>query len=217
MTWGCIYLRKSFCFQLKARLEKQRQDVDASEEAEQTSKVQNGSTTSDKTIQLTSNTTTQTSDKMTSKAQDKTTLKVLDKTSPSTSDKTMQKASDKTSPKLGPTESVPTSDKTSIKVVSKTTLKKSDDAKVEAEKCEFFRVVKIYFLCHCPLLSLKHCDQMARLFVQYLAIYNNENLPNGIKICQSTWVQNFQKKNETLHNAKSGPIGLPTYNNLFHF
>ena len=27
--------------------------------------------------------------------------------------------------------------------------------------------------------SYNQCDQMARMFVQYLAVYNNENLPNG--------------------------------------
>ena len=36
------------------------------------------------------------------------------------------------------------------------------------------------FLFH--LKSLNQCDQMARLFVQYLAIYNNVNLPKSIKI-----------------------------------
>ena len=28
--------------------------------------------------------------------------------------------------------------------------------------------------------SPKQCDQMARLFVQFLVIYNDENLPNSI-------------------------------------
>ena len=29
-------------------------------------------------------------------------------------------------------------------------------------------------------LQSKQCDQMARLFILYLAIYKNENLPNSI-------------------------------------
>ena len=29
------------------------------------------------------------------------------------------------------------------------------------------------------------CDQLTRLFVQYLVIYNNKNLPNNVKNCQS--------------------------------
>ena len=29
--------------------------------------------------------------------------------------------------------------------------------------------------------TVNQCDQMVRLFFQYLAIYNNENLPNRIK------------------------------------
>ena len=35
-------------------------------------------------------------------------------------------------------------------------------------------------------------DQMARFFVQYLAIYNNENLPNRIKMAKGM-VLNFIK------------------------
>ena len=39
-------------------------------------------------------------------------------------------------------------------------------------------------ICSIYLLIVAHdqSDQMAKLFVQYLAIYNNENLPRGIKI-----------------------------------
>ena len=34
-------------------------------------------------------------------------------------------------------------------------------------------------------LPPEQCDQMARLFVQYLALYNDALLPNSIKNCQS--------------------------------
>ena len=33
------------------------------------------------------------------------------------------------------------------------------------------------------------CDQMDRLFAKYLAIYNDEHLPNCIKVVQS-WLKN---------------------------
>ena len=36
------------------------------------------------------------------------------------------------------------------------------------------------------------CDQMARLFAQYLAIYNRKNVPKNITILPK-WVQNFVK------------------------
>ena len=36
------------------------------------------------------------------------------------------------------------------------------------------------------------CDQMAKLVFQYLAIYNNENLPKIIEI-DPKWVYNFAK------------------------
>ena len=36
------------------------------------------------------------------------------------------------------------------------------------------------------------CDQVARLFFQYLAAYNNENLPKSIHI-DTKWVHNFAK------------------------
>ena len=32
--------------------------------------------------------------------------------------------------------------------------------------------------------ALEQCDQIARLFVQNLAIYSNENWPNSNSICQ---------------------------------
>ena len=38
----------------------------------------------------------------------------------------------------------------------------------------------------------EQCDQMARLIFQYLAIYNNENLPNSIRKLPK-YVQNFAK------------------------
>ena len=31
----------------------------------------------------------------------------------------------------------------------------------------------------------QQCDQMDRLFAQYLAVYNNENVPNSFKILES--------------------------------
>ena len=36
----------------------------------------------------------------------------------------------------------------------------------------------------------EHCDQMARLFIRYFAIYNREELPNGVKESPKK-VQNF--------------------------
>ena len=43
-------------------------------------------------------------------------------------------------------------------------------------------------------MSFAHvqCDQMARLFAQYLAIYNNEKWPNGN--FSSMFIYNFDKK-----------------------
>ena len=41
-------------------------------------------------------------------------------------------------------------------------------------------------------LSLPQCDQMIILLVQYLNIYNNENLPNIINLLPK-WVHNLAK------------------------
>ena len=41
-------------------------------------------------------------------------------------------------------------------------------------------------------LLWKQCDQMAKLIIQYLAIYNNENLTKSIQIVPK-WVHNFAK------------------------
>ena len=35
------------------------------------------------------------------------------------------------------------------------------------------------------IVGWDQCDQMARIFLQYLDIYSNENLPNSVKNCQS--------------------------------
>ena len=46
----------------------------------------------------------------------------------------------------------------------------------------------------------EQCDQMAQLFLQYLAICNNENLPNSIKNFLLRWIQNFAKVQINLEN-----------------
>ena len=57
-----------------------------------------------------------------------------------------------------------------------------------SHKNNFSRDKSSSFVVPCLSLSLslspsfQQCDQMARLFVQYLAIYNDENLLNGINI-----------------------------------
>ena len=54
-------------------------------------------------------------------------------------------------------------------------------------------------------MSFAHvqCDQMARLFAQYLAIYNNEKWPNGN--FSSMFIYNFDKKSSK--RAKFGKSG----------
>ena len=50
--------------------------------------------------------------------------------------------------------------------------------------CEYFPVQWLTS----RLCDLNQCDQMIRLFAQYLAIFNNENLPkysNTFRFCQS--------------------------------
>ena len=38
-----------------------------------------------------------------------------------------------------------------------------------------------FYVYNLQILGHNQCDQMARLFVQYLAIYSNENSSNAIK------------------------------------
>ena len=48
-------------------------------------------------------------------------------------------------------------------------------------------------------ITQAQCDQMAKLVFQYLAIYNNENLPKIIQIV-SKWLHNFAKYEMNLKN-----------------
>ena len=45
--------------------------------------------------------------------------------------------------------------------------------------CNYDTLKDVQFLSTCF-----QCDQMTRLFVQYLAIYNNKNLPSSIKFAK---------------------------------
>ena len=45
-------------------------------------------------------------------------------------------------------------------------------------------VVHLLLLNSLSCNSCVQCDQMPRFFVQYLAVYSNENFPSSIKMCK---------------------------------
>ena len=48
-----------------------------------------------------------------------------------------------------------------------------------------FEPIEVVCLSTRDKTDLRKCDQMAGSVCQYLAIFNNDNFPNSIKICQS--------------------------------
>ena len=75
-------------------------------------------------------------------------------------------------------------------------------------------IASLLLLTDCVLLkAYNQWDQMALLLLQYLAIYSNENLPNGIKVSPKS-IQNFAKCQINLQTNVKYIIFLSKWRNL---